>query len=46
MNLTTKEKQTHRHREQTSGCLGGGKAGKGWWGSLEVADENKLSDAN
>ena len=46
MNLSTKEKQTHRHREQTSGCQGGGKVGKGWRGSLEVADENKLSDAN
>ena len=24
MNLSTKEKQTQRHREQTSGCQGGG----------------------
>ena len=23
MNLSTKQKQTHRHREQTSGCQGG-----------------------
>ena len=28
MNLTTKHKQTHRHREQTSGCQGGGRRGK------------------
>ena len=27
MNLYTKQKQTHRHREQTCGCQGGG--GKG-----------------
>ena len=26
MNGTTKQKQTHRHREQTCGCQGGG----GW----------------
>ena len=26
-----KQKQTHRHREQTSGCQGGGGGGgKGW----------------
>ena len=25
MNLTTKQKQTPRHREQTCGCQGGGK---------------------
>ena len=24
MNLSTKQKQTQRHREQTCGCLGGG----------------------
>ena len=24
MNLSTKQKQTHRHREQTCGCRGGG----------------------
>ena len=28
MNLSTKQKQTHRHREQTCGCLGGA----GWGG--------------
>ena len=24
MNLSTKQKQTHRHRNQTNGCQGGG----------------------
>ena len=27
MNLSTKQKQSHRHREQTSGCQGGGGGG-------------------
>ena len=25
MNQSVKQKQTHRHREQTCGCLGGGR---------------------
>ena len=29
MNLSTKQKQTHRHREQTYGCHGGGEEGRG-----------------
>ena len=29
MNLSTKHKQTHRHREQTCGCQGRGQ-GKDW----------------
>ena len=28
MNLSTKQKQTQRHREKTCGCQGGGR--KGW----------------
>ena len=35
MNLSTKQKQTHRHREQTGGCQGGGgweREGLGVWG--------------
>ena len=35
MNLSTKQKLTHRHREQTCGCQGvwgGGKDGVGVWG--------------
>ena len=35
-----KQKQTHRHREQTCGCQGGGKVGEGWTGSLGLADAN------
>ena len=32
MNLSTKQKQTHRHREQTCGCQGGewGGGGMDW----------------
>ena len=31
MNLSTKQKQTHRHREQTCGCQrGAGRGGKDW----------------
>ena len=35
MNLSTNQKQTHRHREQTRGCQGGGERewdGPGVWG--------------
>ena len=34
MNLSMKQKQTHRHREQTCGCggLGGREDGLGVWG--------------
>ena len=39
MNLFTKQKQTHRHREQTCGSQGGRGMG-GWIGSLGLADEN------
>ena len=28
MNLSMKQKQTHRHREQTCGCQGGGEWGR------------------
>ena len=32
MNLSTKQKQTHRHRDQTCGCQGGrrGRRGMDW----------------
>ena len=30
MNLSTKQKQTHGHREQTCGCQGGGGEWDGW----------------
>ena len=39
MNLFTKQKQTHRRREQTCGSQGGRGMG-GWIGSLGLADEN------
>ena len=39
MNLPTKQKQTHRHREQTCGCQEGGGVG-GISGSLGLADVN------
>ena len=29
MNLSTKQEQTHRHREQTCGCQGGEGGGRG-----------------
>ena len=35
MNLSTKQKQTHRYRDQTCGCQGGGgreRGGLGIWG--------------
>ena len=36
MNLSMKQKWTHRHREQTSGC----QRGRGWgWDGLEVWDQ-------
>ena len=38
MNLPTKQKQNHRHREQTCGCQGGEVVGEEWIGSLELAD--------
>ena len=31
MNISTKQKQTHRHREQTCGCQGGGGEGGMDW---------------
>ena len=40
MNLSLKEKQTHRHREQTYGCQGGGGVWEEWTGNLGLADAN------
>ena len=40
MNLSTKQKQTHRHREQTGGAKGEGGVGEGWSGRLGLADAN------
>ena len=38
MNLSTRQKQTHRRREQTCGCQGGGGVGEEWIWSLGLAD--------
>ena len=35
-----KQKQTHRHREQTCGCQGEGEVGEGRIGRLGSADAN------
>ena len=40
MNTPLKQKQTHRHREQTCGCQGGEGVGEGIIGSLGLADAN------
>ena len=40
MNLSMKEKQTHKHREQTCSCQGGEGVGEGWIGRLGSADAN------
>ena len=40
MNLSTKQKQTHRRRDQTCGYQGGGEVGEGWTGSLGLVDGN------
>jgi len=40
MSLSTKQKPTHRHREQMCGSHGEEDAGEGWIGSLGFAEEN------
>ena len=41
MNLSTKQKQNHGHREHTGGCQGSGwHLGEGRIGSLGLADAN------
>ena len=40
MNLSTKQKQTHRHREQTCGCQVGGVEREGWTGCSGFVDAN------
>ena len=35
MNLSVKQKQNHRHREQASSCQGGG---RGWSETMGLAD--------
>ena len=40
MKLFKKQKQTHRYREQTCVCQGGGRVGEGWIGNLGLVDAN------
>ena len=40
MNLSKKQKQIHRHREQTCGCQGSGRVKETGIGSLGFADPN------
>ena len=40
MNFSMKQKKTHRHREQTCGCQGGGEVEEGWTGRFGVTDVN------
>ena len=40
MNVSTKQKQTHRHREQTVVAKGEVAKWKGWIGSLGLAEAN------
>ena len=40
MNLSTRQKQTHRHREQTYDCQRGEKVEEGKTRSLGLADAN------
>ena len=40
MNLSMKQKQTQRHREQTCDCQGGGRVGEGQSGSVGLVDAN------
>ena len=40
MNLSTEEKQTHRHREQACGCQRGEGVGEGWIGGLGLPVAN------
>ena len=40
MKLSKKQKQTHRHREQTCGCQGVGRGEEGWTRSVGLADAN------
>ena len=41
MNLSTKQKQTQRHRDQTCGCQGGAEEGDGWTGNLGLGDKQQ-----
>ena len=36
INLSMKQKQNHRHREETGGCQGGVKLGEGWGEQMQA----------
>ena len=40
INISVKQKQTHRYREQNCGCQGGGKVGEGRNESLALEEAN------
>ena len=40
MNLSTKQKQTHRYREQSSGCQWGEGSGQGYDRGMRFRDTN------
>ena len=40
MNISMKQKQTHRYREQVGGCQGIGRVGEGRTGGSGLADAN------
>ena len=40
MNLSMNQKQTHRHRDQTCGCQGGGWVGEACTGNQGLVDAN------
>ena len=40
MHISTKQKQTHKHKEETCVCQGEGEMREGWTGSLGLADAN------
>ena len=40
MNISTKQKQPHRHREEPCGCQEGEGKGGGWIGSMGLVDAN------
>ena len=42
MNLSTKQKQTQRHREESCGYQEGREAGVKWIGSLQLTDVNYI----
>ena len=46
INLSMKQKQTHRYREQTYGCQGVGWVVEEWSGSLGLSDANYLYRMN